>query len=274
MAYAENGPLVRWVATQEDVLEPALPIVDPHHHLWDLRGRSGDGGFAQKLYLCEDFVAELQEGGHNVLQTVFMQCNAFHRAGGPAELQPVGETEFANGVAAMSASGAYGATKICAGIISTVDLSLGAAKVDAALRAHIQASPNFRGIRAVISPEVSSRVDRKMRQNVEFTPDSLDFFVLKPGPLGNAGPTTCGGPHPGLARGVCAAWHARFTLRAVPPRFREQPPCARAGGGGPPDRCNRDQSSRGQDRLGGGAFSIEESSFPIGESSFSVEEST
>ena len=152
MAYAENGPLLRWVATDEAVLEPALPIVDPHHHLWDLRSRDGGGGFAQKLYLCEDIVTELREGGHNVRQTVFMQCNAFHRQLGPVELQPVGETEFANGVAAMSASGAYGEPKICAGIISTVDLSLGVVKADAALRAHMRASPNFRGIRAAIPP--------------------------------------------------------------------------------------------------------------------------
>ena len=56
----------------------------------------------------------------------------------------MGETEFANGVAAMSASGAYGAPRICAGIISTVDLGLGPERAGAALRAHMAASPNFR----------------------------------------------------------------------------------------------------------------------------------
>ncbi len=110
--------------------------------------RKGGAGFAEKVYLCGEIIAELREGGHNVRQTVFMQCNAFHRADGPPALRPVGETEFAHGVAAMSASGGYGPTRVCAGIISTVDLSLGALSVDEALLAHMRASPNFRGIRA------------------------------------------------------------------------------------------------------------------------------
>ena len=82
MAYEENAPLLRWLAQEqpEPVLEPELPICDPHHHLWDLRTREGGGGFAQKLYLCEDIVAEIREGGHNVVSTVFLQCNAFHRS--------------------------------------------------------------------------------------------------------------------------------------------------------------------------------------------------
>ena len=77
-----------------------------------------------------------------------MQCSAFHREGGPEELRPVGETEFAAGIAAMSASGIYGSCRVAAGIISTVDLNLGRAKVETALLAHMAASGNFRGIRA------------------------------------------------------------------------------------------------------------------------------
>ena len=50
-----------------------------------------------------------------------------HRAAGPEEMRPVGETEFVNGVAAMSASGGYGKTKICAGIVGHADLRLGRA---------------------------------------------------------------------------------------------------------------------------------------------------
>ena len=39
------------------------------------------------------------------------------RATGVAKLRPVGEIEFANGVAAMAASGTYGKTQACAGIV-------------------------------------------------------------------------------------------------------------------------------------------------------------
>src|SRR5262245_2569811 len=69
------------------------------------------------------------------------------RAGGPAEMRPVGETEFVNGIAAMSASGIYGKTRHCAGIVGHADLTLGS-RVEPVLAAHIRAGGNrFRGIR-------------------------------------------------------------------------------------------------------------------------------
>jgi hypothetical protein len=48
-----------------------------------------------------------------------------YRETGPAELRPVGETEFVNDVATMSASGTYGKTRICAGIVGHADSTLG-----------------------------------------------------------------------------------------------------------------------------------------------------
>jgi hypothetical protein len=39
-----------------------------------------------------------------------------YRADGPVEMKPVGETEFVNGTAAMSASGQYGPARLCRGI--------------------------------------------------------------------------------------------------------------------------------------------------------------
>jgi predicted TIM-barrel fold metal-dependent hydrolase len=81
-----------------------------------------------------------------------------YRADGPEEMKPVGETEFVQGVAAMSASGGYGDIRACAGIIGLADLALGDA-VAPVLEAHIAASPNrFRGIRHAAgwhaSPEI------------------------------------------------------------------------------------------------------------------------
>jgi predicted TIM-barrel fold metal-dependent hydrolase len=67
-------------------------------------------------------------------------------------MRPVGEVEFANGVAAMAASGTYGKTRVCAGIVGTADLSLGAA-VEKVLEAQIEAGGGpggrFRGIRFI-----------------------------------------------------------------------------------------------------------------------------
>ena len=105
-----------WLARRkEPILEPDLPIVDPHHHLWDRPGWR---------YMLDDLLADTNSG-HNIVATVFVQCRAMYRAGGPVEMRPVGETEFVNGVAAMSASGIYGKTKACAGIVGHADLSLG-----------------------------------------------------------------------------------------------------------------------------------------------------
>src|SRR5476651_230450 len=109
-------PREDWLAVhQEEVIDPARPIVDPHHHLWD---RSG------QRYLIEEIADDISSG-HNIVATVYVDCRSMYRATGPEELRPVGEVEFANGVAAMSASGGYGPAAICAGIVSHVNLLLG-----------------------------------------------------------------------------------------------------------------------------------------------------
>jgi L-fuconolactonase len=120
---------------QEEILEPDLPIVDAHHHLWEREsGR----------YLLDELRADLG-AGHNVQATVFIQCGYSYRNDGPIELRPVGETER---VAAIAASAtAAGAGGICAGIIGYCDFRLGD-RVDAVLEAHIAAGAGrFRGIR-------------------------------------------------------------------------------------------------------------------------------
>ncbi|MBV8392572.1 MAG: amidohydrolase family protein [Alphaproteobacteria bacterium] len=132
------APDPKWAAqTKETALEPGLPIVDPHHHLWQRAGND---------YLFHDLLADTQEG-HNVVATVFVDCHSMYRKDGPAELRCIGETEFANGVAAMSASGIYGDLRACAGIVSHVDLRLGA-KAGAVFDAQIAAgNSRFKGIR-------------------------------------------------------------------------------------------------------------------------------
>jgi len=139
----------------EAILEPELPIVDPHHHLWDRRmlppATGPEHPFVTAIkpaqrYLLDELLADTGSG-HNVVATVFLECGAFYKGDGPTELRPVGETEFVNGVAAMSASGLYGATRACAGIVSRADLTLGDG-VKPVLEAHIRAGGGrFRGIR-------------------------------------------------------------------------------------------------------------------------------
>ena len=135
---SRSGIDEQWLALhREDIIEPELEIVDPHHHLWD---------FARHRYLLPDLLADTGSG-HAIAQTVFIECTACYRADGPAALKPVGETEFVNGIAAMAASGAYGRTRVAAGIVGMADLTLGA-RVEEVLAAHVAAGGGrFRGIR-------------------------------------------------------------------------------------------------------------------------------
>ena len=131
-----------WLANvKEEALEPDLPICDPHHHLWDLRPAA-----VQPRYLLDEILDDIA-GGHNVVSTVFIECGAMFKPDGPEAYRCVGETEFVNGVAAMSASGAYGKARIAAGIVGTVDPRIGDAAADV-LDAQIAAGGGrFCGIR-------------------------------------------------------------------------------------------------------------------------------
>jgi len=85
--------------------------------------------------------------GHAITHTVFVECHQMYRQDGPPELRPLGETEFVNGIAAMSASGAYGPCHVAHRIVGSADLLLGA-DVECVLQAHLAAAgERFRGIR-------------------------------------------------------------------------------------------------------------------------------
>lgn len=134
-----------WLAqVLEDALEPEMPIIDPHHHLWR---RAGDP------YLLPDLLADLSSG-HNVVSTVFVECAAEYRTDGPEALRPLGETEF---VERETAPAAGGRIKVAEGIVAYADLTLGAA-VDEVLEAHLAASPRVRGIRCSAAWDASPEI--------------------------------------------------------------------------------------------------------------------
>ena len=90
-----------WLAlSTEQAIDPGLPICDPHHHFWDR---------ADSRYLLDELIEDIS-GGHHITETVFIECSSMYRADGPELSSPVGETEFIQGIAAMSASGGYGNT--------------------------------------------------------------------------------------------------------------------------------------------------------------------
>ncbi len=129
-----------WLALAiEDPIEPDLPICDPHHHLWDR---------PNNRYSLEELLQDTG-GGHNIVQTVFVECRSEYRQEGPQEMRPVGETEFVHDIATRSEGERYGKTRVAAGIVGFADLTLGAA-VKPVLEAHIAAGRDrFRGIRHI-----------------------------------------------------------------------------------------------------------------------------
>jgi predicted TIM-barrel fold metal-dependent hydrolase len=144
-------PRPDWLAKApaEPILDPDLPIIDTHHHLWHRQG-GGARGESWEVppyrYLLEEFLADCATG-HTIIGSVFLQCHSMYRASGPKQMQPVGETEFVAGIAAMSDSGGYGKTRVAAGIVGYADLCAGD-WVTPVLEAHIRAGGGrFRGVR-------------------------------------------------------------------------------------------------------------------------------
>ncbi len=123
--------------TKENILDPELPICDAHHHLWDTPGDS---------YMIDKFSADLS-GGHNILKTVYVDCEMMYSQEGPEELRPVGETEYVKELAENYTRTHPGGTEIAAGMVAYADLKLGDS-VKQVLEAHLEVGgKRVRGIR-------------------------------------------------------------------------------------------------------------------------------
>jgi predicted TIM-barrel fold metal-dependent hydrolase len=218
-----------WLAAHtEDILEPGLPIVDPHHHLWVANGQP---------YLLPELLADLGSG-HDIRATVFAECHAMYRADGPEEWRSLGETEFVTGVSAMAASGTFGPTRVCAAMVGNVGLRLGE-RVRPLLEAHLVASGHrFRGVRFSTAWDPSERLhraapepellrDARVRAGVACLGPlglSLDVWVYHPQldevaelaaefpdttiVLNHIGVPILGGPYAGRRDEVMAAWRS------------------------------------------------------------------
>ena len=145
-----------WLAqVTEPALEPDLPICDPHHHLWDRRE-----GRVDRRYMLDEILGDIAGGGHNIVSTVFIEHLAMFRADGPDEMKYVGEVEFANGIAAMAASGLYGRTQVAAGIVGYADRLTGS-RVAKVLERMMDGAPDrFRGIRCSGAWDPDPRIGR------------------------------------------------------------------------------------------------------------------
>ena len=142
-----------WLAQhREEIIEPEREIVDPHHHLWNWRSMTP--------YLLEQLWSDTGSG-HNIVQTMFMECHWNYRSEGPEHLKSVGETETVAAIAAEAAN-APGKAQI-AGIVAHTNLA--APALDDALDAHLHASQGlFRGIRHALAYDDDPALSIKPRQ--------------------------------------------------------------------------------------------------------------
>lgn len=126
-----------WLARRrEDAIDPDLPIVDPHHHIWDWLG-----------YGLDAFLADLH-GGHDVRATVHLESRTAWDLSAPAHLQSVGETRHLVELTKDPLLNAPDAPAVCAGIVGHVDLDQPGNLVEEALAAHLAAGRGrFKGVR-------------------------------------------------------------------------------------------------------------------------------
>ena len=144
---------------QEEILEPELPIIDAHHHLW-LR--------EPPPYFLREFVHDL-DTGHNVVATVYVEGHSMYRQDGPEEMRPVGESEFVSGMAAMSDAGQFGSTRVCRAMVGHADMMQGA-DVARVLDAHeIASGGRFRGVRVATGWHADASLHRPQSQQYYLT---------------------------------------------------------------------------------------------------------
>lgn len=125
------------LTTHEEALKPEIPIVDAHHHLWTRPNNN---------YFLPDFLRDI-DTGHQVVASVFVECNTAYRATGPDDLKVIGETEFAANAAKTAASLDSRNPRVAAAIVGCVDLRRGS-RVPLILDAQMEAGAgHFKGVR-------------------------------------------------------------------------------------------------------------------------------
>lgn len=130
-------PRPDWLAKApaEEVLDPGLEIIDTHHHFWDRPGNR---------YLVPELLADIGDG-HNVVGTVYVECESGYRTDGPEAMRSVGEAEFVAGLAREAA--AAGHSGVAQGFVGFVDLTLGEAIEPVLDALHEASEGRLRGIR-------------------------------------------------------------------------------------------------------------------------------
>lgn len=189
--FVYDASLTSWLQQRDEPpLEPLLPIVDPHHHLWGSTRVPAPGKpisaatrncFGERnglgSYEYSDFVNDV--GNNGVAASVFIECGMhYDRAAIKAtkdHLAPVAETA---GIASVADSAALPLF-----IIGHCDFTLGAEKTRECLEQHIEAGGGrFKGIRSALSwdpsDELYSTRQSGQPKDLSATPEFRDGFEV------------------------------------------------------------------------------------------------
>jgi len=187
MAYGD--PREDWLALMtEDVVDPLRIIVDAHHHLWD---RSGS------RYMLEEFLTDVDDAGHAIAATVYVECRSMYRREGPANRRSIGEVEFASDVAKASEASRDASIRVCSGIVGRTDFRALGNEAEEILGSLIEkGNRGLRGIRQSsnwtddkeISPAIDDRpryllLDEEFRRGFSWLNRfglSFDAFLFHP----------------------------------------------------------------------------------------------
>ena len=163
-AYRYPAPRADWLALhREDILDPDLPIIDAHHHIWQQSGN---------VYGLADLAADTATG-HRIIGTVFVEAHSSYRSDGPDDLRPVGETESIEAMLAERPD--LAANGLCRAIVGKVDLTLGR-DVERVIAAHQAASPGrFRGVRHLVTRDPHFPNGIALRPSAEGLLKRLDY---------------------------------------------------------------------------------------------------
>lgn len=163
------GPIDEsWLARHtEAIIEPDLPIIDPHHHLWERDGN---------VYLRPELLADLRSG-HNIVATVFEECHSMYRTEGPADEASLGETAFVSGLAGNG---------VCDRMVGRVDMMLGS-RATGLLERHVALSGGrFTAIRQSTAWDASDRVHKVVPAEGMLRDPTFRQGIACLGPLGLA----------------------------------------------------------------------------------------
>ena len=137
----------------EDAILPDLPIIDPHHHLWD-------AGFGR--YYVEELLKDIKSSGHNVESTVYIMSSSntkIYAKDGPEEFRPLSEIKFATDEAKRADLIPNNHVKVNASIVGSVDLTFGK-KLKPVLEKAINISEGrLKGIRMLLASHQDPRIN-------------------------------------------------------------------------------------------------------------------